>query len=325
MHLDLVGAEKVSHFNLQMQKSLLSKELKICWESPDRTLNIKIGFIDNPFVSNYIESIEENINSRELNTTAVFSSPFECREDRHLIKKLTQELASAIEDLNLVTTEPFPIKVEELKFEPYDSYGRTVLNKIHRAFALCWLSNWKSWTSTNKSGPNLLIDPDSITPHFPNLLERVNNGVHELETFWYSSNFSDRFNVKDFNHEYNITFKDPTYRKLLPRDEIYRVTEGGYDVWVPMIHMTGKNYFSCYYDIDDPTMPDIIMENNLLGSIALGTREQLGTPAFLNWFKEYGMEPQYGIPLGYIVEGKKDYDILIKDFSNEFKVKNINF
>lgn len=267
--------------------------------------DVVIGFDDNnAFVKSYVETIKDNVNNREYEFTSLTCPSVGKKWDKDNVSYLTNKLKDAIELLNRSAYKPFPVSPGAIKFfEPGKEYAmesRELLNDLHRGFAFCYLSDWTSWTAPYNCKNNLFNKVNSLE-EYKKAVGDVNELVHELEGYYYTEAFTNR--ILDTYTEHCLSFKNAPWRFLEPHENVYRVSDLGCDVWVPMQHMVGKNYMSCYYDLDDPTTADIHHENNLYGALSIGTRSTLASPHLRMWFKEYGMEPQLGIPLGSIIEG----------------------
>jgi len=289
--------------------------------------NVTIEFLDNPFVKSYVEVLKDNVKNREYEFTSL-TCPSKGKEwDKDNVNYLTNKIKTTIELINRFAYKPFPVSPGAVKFfEPGKEYAmesRELLNDLHRGFAFCYLSNWTSWTSPYDCKKDLFNEIND-REELRTAISDVNELVHMLEGYYYTKVFTDR--IVDKYTEHCISFKDAPWRFLEPWEDVYRVSKLGSDVWVPMQHMVGKNYLSCYYDLDDPTTADIHHENNLIGAFSIGDRKTLASPHLRMWFKEHGMDPQLGIPLGKITKGMDIIPELTEWTSVETgQLKNLKF
>ena len=114
-----------------------------------------------------------------------------------------------------------------------------------------WLDNTE-WT----------FDFPSDRKQFGQLVHAINTAVHSIERLFHNEridNFTPRY-------EYQILFDDQNpiapetgdyLKPIAPEHQQYFSDELKYDVWLPLYQIQGKNYWTCYFDQDDPTHWDV--------------------------------------------------------------------
>ena len=78
--------------------------------------DVTIGFLDNAFVKEYVETIKENVNLREYEFSSLTCPSRGKKWDKDNVNYLTNQLKDAIELLNRSAYKPFPISPGAIKF-----------------------------------------------------------------------------------------------------------------------------------------------------------------------------------------------------------------
>ena len=267
-------------------------------------VDIHLEFLDNEFVEKVFNRFKELVE----NTAKIygnkfnypFGSPIWKDEDIQIYK---YSFIKVVEEINNKCTVPFPITTEEIEITRGSNKTRELLNKAHRHFTTYIESEFTSWTNPVNEG-TLQIVKTTEKENVYELVGVVNKLVHKLDKYFYSKDVNSRIKDEFLLDEYLIHFDNEYFIPFTEKDREYRVSQGDYQIWLPLDCMKGKNLFDCYLDFDDPTEFDIENENIYTGAIALGDRNGFRNKDLTNWLDEYKVPLSIGIPLGYVRHGK---------------------
>jgi hypothetical protein len=284
---------------------------------------IKIEFLENEFIDEFIPHMKRNMELFELDSwrDKIPNSPREWNDS--YIKENEKKIIYAINNLNTMGLD-FPILPEEIKFEQNSSYGRQLLNRLHRHFttshrSVSWEEPIQLWEDNTN---NIFCVTEETYEEFSKYVHIINDIVHDTETFYYTN---DRTNNFPIYYEYQIVFnsnkpldknndnQNGYFQNI--KDEHYRyfTDELKYDVWLPLHQIQGKNYWIAYFDEDDPRSWDVCTNIFYSGSFAIGDRTAAKNPDLEKWLMSYDITPgplTCGMPLGYVIEGKEIVETL---------------
>lgn len=288
--------------------------------------NFKVKFLDNEFSNMVFSKFKNYIDIKDGFRSNNFNYPFGGLPwDQLSVDAFTLYCRDAISKINSLSTVKFPIDPQDIEFKEKSWDSRNLLNRLHRYFTYVQMSQFTSWSNSEHIVSSPRIPKAGQTKELHKTVDKINDVVHRLQVYYYNSDFSDRITTSPIFHEFNIEF-DSQRNYLENIDEKYyknRVsTPQGFDVWLPICYMRGKNLFDCYFDHDDPGLPDIENENTFNGTIALGTREGFLNDKIADWLYEHNVPLSVGIPLGYIVEGKQSLQGTYPDCVEEIKIYN---
>lgn len=278
--------------------------------------NILIQLLDNDFTPEFVQQVKRN---RDLFQISSWNEriPYSRFEQWHpsVIKQREEDLKSAITALNAMGLN-FPISIEDIRLTN-DSYGRDLLNRLHRHFTTSHRSYshnepqtiWKDgteWTFT--------VQPKD-RDNFVREVHNINTAVHNTESYY----INDRYRNFTPRYEYQIVFnsskpRDPEnniqqdyFLNIKPEHFQYFSDKLEHDVWLPIHQIQGKNYWVAYFDEDDPTHWDVSTNIQYTGSFSIGDRSAIRDPAILEYLRSYGIEPgpmHCGMPIGDVIVGK---------------------
>lgn len=325
MHLDLVDAEKVSHFNLCVMLHLKFDYIGYKDGEPDvseKTLSFQ--FLNNFFAHKFVQVLNENIKSSQP-TIGNYSSPAGGSPwDQNKIDELTEELKQSIETAVKFTGIDYPIDIDSIEFKSKSEEKRQFLNYLHRTFTHMYHSNFTSWGGEAKGDASSLDSVKRLS-----ILESINAGVHKIEEFYQYNNprhLGFRYEELMFN------FKGKPIIDFEKDDFSYSATNGqdGH-LWLPVDCMRGKNIQTAYFDNDDPTQYDIVNENVWNGSFAVGHRDNFLSEIMTNWCASKEVEPKFGVPIANLVGDIKDMNMIVNGYiktsmkgrKNPFKFKEM--
>ena len=276
-----------------------------------------LEFLDNPFTVEFISHLKKIKDLFVLNFSQE-KIPYNRKTflDTTIKQQLEQQLINAIDELNDMGLN-FPISIEEIKLDT-SSNTRNLLNRLHRHFTTGHRSvshgeNVTTWL--DNSIYTFKLDPEK-TNKFSQHIHKINTVVHKAEGYIVNDrqlNFTPRY-------EYQFLFdstqpKDPNnnpqeiyFQKIKSEHFQYFTDQLEYDVWLPLCQIQGKNYWTAYFDNDDPTHWDVTTNVVYSGSFAVGNRSAIRDPVILEYLRSYGIEPgplHCGMPLGKVVSGKE--------------------
>lgn len=292
-------------------------KLSFSFENLDtkETFNIVAELLSNSFIDRFVNKVKSNLENSTKYEASAYQMPHMGLEwDDVRVKELTEELKNHIRIAVDTFNEPYPIDIESITITN-DSKSRQLLNYIHRSFTNFYRSKWSSWTGEIKEYKNL----DSSLAL--TLLENINEGVHQLEPFFYYNNSR----VVLMQHT-DLLFSSigGSYELLTEEDYELKAISPEYDLWLPITCMLGKNLLISYIDYDDPSKFDIVNENQFDGSIVIANRDTFITQEMKDWCEEFNVIPKYGMPLGHIVEGKEHVEPLLQKYNDVYAgVENI--
>lgn len=278
----------------------------------------EIELLENPFVEKFLSRLTY------MNETYQFSSSIVETPSRRILydtvsaKTIGQELRSTISILNSRGYK-FPISEDKIYLDN-DQASQQLLNKLSFYFycghkSVSHREAKTTWDYTNDSlvfqGPV----EESEYQEFSNICHKLARLVNEMRMFYINDNishFPSAFHVdinfditkpkaKELDQNYFINFTEEDL-------ELYSSDDLSYDVWVKP-YQQGKLYLNAFFDMDDPTRPNIRQGEMYTGSFVLGHQKSLQYPKYLTWLNNYGMDltkDKVGIPLGRIVKGATD-------------------
>ena len=277
---------------------------------------IVIELLDNPFITDFVRHFKKNLALFNISSQKMSIPPSVGSFSQERINQLEQDFIDSINALNAIGVN-FPIAVEEI-YLSIDSYGRDLLNRLHRHFttSLRSVSHSESKFIWQDETDLIFTLSDANRAEFVKQVHKINDTVHTAEIMYGNER---KTNFPRY-HEYNVSFdswspKDPNnnvqvgfFTKIKDEHKQYFSNELKYDVWLPLHQILGKNYWAAYFDEDDPTHWDIDINVAYTGSFAITDRAAIKDPAIVNWLKSYGITPgpeHCGMPLGNIIKGQE--------------------
>lgn len=277
--------------------------------------NIIAELLDNSFTERFVAKVNNNLeNSIEYKASAYQMPHMGLEWDEDRIKQLTEELRTHIKVAVDTFRVSYPIDIESITIKK-DSESRQLLNFIHRTFTNFYKSKWSCWSGEIK-------EPKDLDPSLAlTLLENINEGVHQIEPYFYYDNSR----VQLMQHsDFLFSAEGSGYELLKEEDYDLKAINPEYDLWLPITCMLGKNLLISYIDYDDPSKFDIVNENQFDGSIVIANRDTFISPAMKAWCESFNVTPKYGMPLGNIVQGKDRIDELLRKYNDVYAgVENI--
>jgi hypothetical protein len=276
-----------------------------------------LEFLDNPFTIEFISHLKKikdlfvcNFWKRRIpERRGAFLST---EHKQHLEQQLINDI-NALNDMGL----NFPISIEEIRLDT-SSNTQNLLNRLHRHYttsnrSVSQVENVTTWL--DNSIYTFRLDPEK-TSKFSQHVHNINTTVHEAEQYLVMN-----ARQLNFTPSYEHTFlfdsaqpKDPNnnpqeiyFQKIKSEHFQYFTDQLEYDVWLPL-QIQGKNYWTAYFDNDDPTHWDVSTNIVYSGSFTVSDRSAARDPALLDYLRSYGIVPgplHCGMPLGKIISGKE--------------------
>tara|TARA_B100001057_G_scaffold102418_1_gene99630 strand:- start:5983 stop:7023 length:1041 start_codon:yes stop_codon:yes gene_type:complete len=317
----------------------MTTHLKIKW--PNHYIVVEL--CKTPVVEKWKLCIEDVIKNNAP-PMITFGAPFYHAygwQDEALQAKAVKEINSAIEDVNKLVPVPFP-------YHAYEDMPWEQTNWIHRCFTTaqvghrCWQlgltatlkrqcknvpdGNMRDWI---QSIAPFHFDTTKVWEPFSSANSRINKWTHIYEDQRRSQraiNFKDFAiekygkDIKCINLELDVFLPDGqkwyTFQERSSIDDIkasFPDNKEECNVTL-MKSITGKDYFQCYQEYDDPAEWDIQNVGVIKGGMSYYPRNELNNilngSDFEAWYKSYGLTPEQvePVPLGKIVEDTVDYD-----------------
>ena len=322
----------------------MTTHLKVKW--PDH--HIVIELCQTPVVEKWKLCIQDVIENN-VPPMITLGTPFYHAyggEDQQLKKQAVQEINKAIEDVNALVGDG-----KKFPYHAYDDMPWTQTNLMHRCFTTgqlsqtCWqlqLTNQQKLQSKTIPDSNMLEWVHSIAPHdfeiwhcweeFSSANNRINKWIHIYEDQSTSARATQFLNKtietygKDFkvvNLELDVFQSDGlkwyNNQQQVDIDTIHSSFPDDADDCnvILMKSITGKDYFQCFQEYDDPTEWDIQNVGKIKGGLTFyphndALKHILYSGDFESWYKSYGLKAEqvHPVPLGKIVEDTIDYATL---------------
>jgi hypothetical protein len=301
----------------------------------------EIELLENPFVDKFLSRLIYMNETYQFSSSILETPGRKITYDPVSAKTIGQELRSTISILNSRGYK-FPIPEDKIYLDNNEA-STQLLNKLSLYF-YCGhksVSHREAKTTWDYTDESLVFQGpahESEYQEFSNLCHKIARLVREMNKFYINDNlalFPSAFHVnidfdttkpkaQELDQNYYIDFTEEDF-------ELYSSNDLSYDVWVKTFEQ-GKLYLNAFFDIDDPTQPNISQGEMYTGSFVLGHQKSLQYPKYLKWLDNYGMDltkDKVGIPLGRIIKGAEDmynYMSLLTftpDLSREYGITDI--
>ncbi len=266
-----------------------------------------IRLLDNPFVQEWLGLVEKCLQIDSHPQVFNFNMTKSLCETRPSRGEIADRINSAVEELNRDFNFNCPLRANE-------GMGRDLTNALHRAFTTSIRTD-NRWQMNSE--PHIQISEDKRS-RFLFLAEEINFGVHDFETYLLDNeSVAEMLKFAPYDdHSYMILEFDNKADTNTTREDMFgeikeehkRYYSGDHTAYLK-IDILGKDYLQAFIDQDDPREWDVTPSLIYTSGLELdphNTRCRFKkSPAFLNWLRSYGIEPDAAV-CGYMPIGDID-------------------
>lgn len=276
----------------------------------DNNYEITFKLLENEFVEEWFANFKFNNKTGILytNRNRINQSAFRKSSEQFALQEIDNIVATFKSRFNIVL--PFNLY-------PID---RQKLNLLHR----CFTTMKKTNNTYDITIPNIFRIAKSDILEYDNLLDKLNEAVHDAEQVYYVND------VRTLNYDF-------TYGLLkFEKSELIKIKSKHFEYLDLMPHsvllnsnILGKSYFNCYLDYDNPCNHDIKNEEQYCNDLEfefnkVGIFDMLKDNNFIKWLVDNNIQPSSltcgRMPIGDIV----DYNFEVGKPSN-LKIKSISY